>query len=565
MGKVGINIDGSARYPERNRLLPILLAGLLFPDPFYAREPRPAAPPYRPVVGRTGPAVSFSGDVRLLPASRPETLQETPRFRTASTAGTLLRSPLALLDPVRREFSPTGAMPGPLLQFAGMDLAGYGSGFPPDPNGDVGSDHYVQAVNTSIAIFSKAGVQLAAFRYNDFFRNPTPTGTLCDSYNRGDPIVLYDSLAGRWIVSDFAWASTSGPFYECLAVSKTSDPVLGGWWKYAFLAHATLLNDYPKLSVWPDAYYLTADLFTYSSNEFQGNRVWALNRSEMLNGLPFSYISFDLASTRPTLLPSHQHGTAPPIGAPNYLVRLADSGILHLFRFHVDWTSPAAGSTLTGPVEISVAPWTERLALIPQKNSTTSLDALGDRLMMYNRYSRLGGVESLWLNHTVDSGGIAGIRWYQIQDPGGSAPGIRQQGTFQPDSNHRWIASMALDKDGNMAMGYSVSGASLFPSIRYAGRLAGDPLGELTQSETSLFEGTGPQSTLCGGRPCDRWGDYSSMNVDPIDGCTFWYTNEYFTEDSPGSWKTRIGTFRFPSCQPNPPPPNRYHFPFVYR
>jgi len=177
-------------------------------------------------------------------------------------------------------------MPTPLENFKGFDLANWGSGWPPDPNGDVGPNHYIQAVNTSIGIFSKSGTFQAAFTFDYFFEG---TGTACDNSNQGDPIVLYDSLANRWLISDFAWANVdNGPYYACIAVSKTADPVSGGWWQYALQAHPSYLHDYPKLAVWPDAYYMSANLFDLfnggTAYTWQGVRVWALNRDDMIAG-----------------------------------------------------------------------------------------------------------------------------------------------------------------------------------------------------------------------------------------------------------------------------------------
>ncbi|MDP2990140.1 MAG: hypothetical protein Q8O57_06195, partial [Kiritimatiellota bacterium] len=337
-------------------------------------------------------------------------------------------------------------MPTPLENFKGLDLANWGSGWPPDSNGDVGPNHYIQAVNTSIGILSKSGTLQAAFTFDYFFEG---TGTPCDGSNRGDPIVLYDSLANRWLIGDFAWTNVdNGPYYECIAVSKTADPISGGWWQYALLAHPTYLNDYPKLAVWSDAYYMSANLFDLFNGgtgyTWQGVRVWALNRDDMISGAPaVRNVFFDLSpsSGYGSLLPSHLHGAPPPAGTPNFFASIDEPNLFHLWKFHVDWNTPA-NSTFTGPTDLTVANFVmpcdaaNILACVPQQGGE-AVDALGDRLMMQLQYRNIGGVESLWANHTVANSSVVGhptgIRWYEIRNPNGT-PVVYQQGTFQPDT-----------------------------------------------------------------------------------------------------------------------------------
>jgi subtilisin-like proprotein convertase family protein len=229
----------------------------------------------------------------------------------------------------------------------------------------------------------------------------------------------------------------------------------------------------------------------------------------------------------------------------------ATNTTLALWKFHVDWVTPA-NSTFTGPTTINVSAYTLPTSEVPQPSPGTPLDNLGDRLMSALQYRNLGGVEALWANHSVVSGGITGVRWYEIRTPN-ATPTVFQQNTFQPDTTHRWMGSLAVDQSGNMAVGYSVSSSSLMPSIRYAGRLITDTLNTLPQSETTLITGTGVQSEYLG-QSLDRWGDYSSMSVDPSDDCTFWYTTEYY-EATGFDWQTRIGSFKFPSCGTTPPTP----------
>lgn len=261
----------------------------------------------------------------------------------------------------------------------------------------------------------------------------------------------------------------------------------------------------------------------------------------MMNGT-LSEVHFDLSISYFGLLPSHLRGTLPPSGSPGFFL---SAGIntpdtrLNLWKFHVDWGNPAS-STFTGPTVLTVGSYSYPSFSVPQLGTSQRLDTIGLRLMMQLQYRNIGGTESLWANHTTASGGVTGVRWYEIRNPNG-APTIYQQSTFQPDSNYRWLGSLAVDRDGNMAIGYSLSSSSTYPAIVYAGRLASDPLSTLSQGETRLIAGTGAQTDY------DRWGDYSAMSIDPTDNCTFWHTNEYY-ETTGLNWQTRIGSFKFPSC-----------------
>ena len=453
-------------------------------------------------------------------------------------------------DPVAQKSLGTGEMPAPLSSFAGLDHQNWGAGWPPDTNGDVGPVYYIQTVNTSIGIYTKTtGARVAAFTFDTFFDG---TGTPCDANNQGDPIVLYDPQADRWIITDFAWSNLmSGPYYECIAVSQTNNPVTGGWYMYGFMANANYLDDYPKLGVWPDAYYMSVNLFdctnsTCSTATWQGVQVYAFKRAALLAGQALTSVSFNLsaASNYGALLPSNLRGAQPPAGSPNYFISADENwsgsnDVLHLWKFHVDWNTPG-NSTFTGPTDLVAASFVMPTGSVPQL-SGESLDTLGDRLMMQLQYRNLGGTESLWVNHTVSTGGVTGIRWYELRAPN-TTPIIYQQGTYQPDTTYRWMGSIAVDAQGNAAIGYSASSSSMYPAIRYAGRLAGDPLGQLTQGEATLIAGTGSQS---GGY--NRWGDYSALTVDPVDDCTFWYTTEYYITTG-SNWQTRIGSFKFPGC-----------------
>jgi hypothetical protein len=521
-------------------------------------------------------AVSFEGGVRRLAQIRPVALPALPELGVAESTRA---GRVALSDPaVQRARAKSGSPPGPnmpnaIQNFAGLDFNTWGAGYPPDTNGDVGPNDYVQAVNTSVGIFSKSGTRLAAFTFNALWLK-AGSGTPCDTNNNGDPVALYDAQADRFIVADFAWANLQGgPYYECIAASKTGDPT-GDWWLYAVRADDDghkWLNDYPKLGVWPDGIYMSANMFECqdslcSANTYQGARAWALNRDDLYSGAALRVVRFDAGAGYFTLLPSNIRLSAPGgqspalaegafrfylpailsgqrAAGPNYFVSNDFSCCgLDVFKFHVDWANPAA-STFSSPTLVNVAGYNDP-PNVPESGAP-DLDSLGGRLMMQNQYRNVGGNESLWIAQTVDN--PTGIRWYQLDVTGSMvATTPVQQGTYKPDSNYRWMPSLAVDKFGNMAVGYSVSSANQHPDIRYAGRLASDPLGTLGQGETTLMSGGGSQ-TNCFLGTCTRWGDYSAMTVDPVDGCTFWYTTEYYAADG-GDWQTRIGSFRFAGC-----------------
>ncbi|HEY3204014.1 MAG TPA: hypothetical protein VGL03_10180 [Thermoanaerobaculia bacterium] len=427
-----------------------------------------------------------------------------------------------------------------------FDGLGVGGGYtpdaaPPDTNGAVGATQYVQWVNEAFAVYSKTtGARL----YGPAAGNTiwTGFGGPCQSSNDGDPIAQYDKAANRWVMTQLAVSST--PYTQCLAVSTTSDAT-GSWNRYAF-SYGTQFNDYPKLGVWPDAYYITYNIFT---STFQGSKLCALDRAKMLAGQAATQQCFQLSSSFGGVLPADlDSATAPPAGAPNYMLNFGNNS-LNLWKFHVDWATPA-NTTLTGPTSIPVAAFTSACgggACITQPSTSQKLDSLGDRLMYRLAYRNFGTYESLVVNHSVKVSGnrrnqVVGVRWYELRSPN-ATPTVYQQGTYSPDSNRRWMGSIAMDKVGDIALGYSVSSASLFPSIRYTGRVPTDPLGTM-ELESNLYDGTGSQL-----QNLNRWGDYSAMAIDPVDQCTFWYTTEYLKTSGTFNWSTRIGHFKFPGCQ----------------
>lgn len=441
---------------------------------------------------------------------------------------------------------------------------------PPDTDGEIGYDpatgkkYYVGWVNTAYAIWdvTTAPTRLITATGNSLW---TGFGGPCETTNDGDPIVLFDQLANRWFMSQFALPNidtNNGPFYQCIAVSQSGDPT-GAYHRYAYLWSNTKLNDYPKFGVWPDGYYMSINQFNAPTFNWGGAGVAVFDRARMLSGLSASMISFDLFSVNDNFggqLPSDLDGsTLPPPGTPNYFYEVDDSTIspglgpdaLRIWKFHVDWTTPANstfGVNGTPNYTLTVSPFNvicpSTRSCVPQPGTSARLDAIGDRLMHRAAYRIVNGQERVVLNHTVDAGSArAGVRWYEVREVG-TSPVIYQQSTYAPaDTEHRWMASLALDHVGNIALGYSVSSGAVHPGVRYTGRLDSDPLGVMAQGEASLIEGTGSQTDSAA-----RWGDYSAMSVDPVDDCTFWYTQEYYATLSARDWHTRIGSFKFPNC-----------------
>jgi hypothetical protein len=412
------------------------------------------------------------------------------------------------------------------------------TGDPPDTNGSVGKTHFVQWVNTALAVFDKSTGQriLGPIDGNLLW---TGFGGNCEHFNDGDPIVLYDKVADRWLLTQFA--VTQPPFSQCIAVSTSPDPT-GAYARYEYQFQD--FNDYPKFGVWPDAYYGTFNMF--SGNNFVGAKACAFERAKMLAGDAARMQCFDLAN-QGGLLPSDMDGAMPPpTGSPNYLMNFGNDQ-LNLWKFHVDWTNPGS-STFTGPTTIGTAPFQIACNNAPnpgecvvQPDTTELLDTLSDRLMFRLAYRNFGDHEVLVVNHAVAVAAASGVRWYELRDPGGT-PTIFQQGTYAPDGAFRFMASIAMDKAQNMLMGYSVSGQQIFPSIRFTGRSAADPLNQMA-AEQATVNGTGAQTNP------ERWGDYSSMSIDPTDDCTFWFSTQYQGTTGQFNWQTSIIPVKFSSCQ----------------
>ncbi|MEW6758928.1 MAG: carboxypeptidase regulatory-like domain-containing protein, partial [Acidobacteriota bacterium] len=475
----------------------------------------------------------------------------------------------------RPESSPSGdgalqshpgllAMPGTVAEFAGIsNLAGVA---PPDTQGDIGPSHYVQWVNLHLAAWSinRSTTPFGATLVLGPITGTTIWSSLggpCAANNDGDPIVLWDRFRNRWVISQF---NLPDPYYQAIAVSQTADPT-GSWYLYCFQYDATNMNDYPKFGIWPDGYYMTVNQFANMSS-WAGAGLCVFEADKMINGDPTArMLKVDLGainSNYGSILPAHFEGMAnPPAASPCYFLEVDDGAwipgypndALRLWEGHVNWVAGTFTVGVAGePNQILDTAAFDPLCVgnrncIPQPGTTQRLDSLGDRLMYRLQYRNFGSYEAMVVNHSVDVGsGRSGVRWYELRKSGTGPWSIFQQGTYAPtDGLSRWMGSAAQDHMGNLAVGYSVSDASsMYPSIYYAGRLASDPAGDLTQGEALMYLGAASQTGV------NRWGDYSTMSIDPDDDCTFWYTTEYSTGS--WNWATRIGAFKYGTCSVGP-------------
>jgi hypothetical protein len=585
-----------------------------------AVSPRAAAQPTarsQPLTPKFSTAVAFdvSPPLRSLPRVArpltfpPDTLLEVREQGPEGPKAHRVKPHSA--DRALQLFSPTTpTIPAPLLTFEGLSNVDNFNIFgfrvnPPDPNGEAGPNNYVEIINLVFAVYDKAGSLLVG---------PIDTGSLWAGFPiedctdpSGDPVVVYDQLEDRWLLSQFTTRGMNPdgtfnglPFYDCVAISQTGDPT-GAYFRYAFItsvagSESTFFPDYPKYGVWKKSYLLTTRDFG-SEGEY-GISVYALEKNKMIDGNPNAravhfFLDSDVVDLNligDGLLPADLDGTRQPKeDAPVPIVGTQDDNAsygatfdaLNIWELSVKWkANPEASIILNTQLPVasfdSIFPCgvvpsqfpgqpTGRDCL-PQPGITDGgqfLDILSYRQRPTFRlaYRNFGTYESLVTNQSVEAlPGVAGARWYEIRRTGGSYS-LYQQGTYAPnDGVHRWMGSIAQDKNGNMALGYSVvNGTTVFPGIRYTGRLSGDPLGQMTLGEGTIIDGAGVQTTLN-----SRWGDYTDMNVDPTDDCTFWYVNEYYqvsgvplpspTPPLPppfttAPWQTRVGSFKLPGCE----------------
>jgi hypothetical protein len=480
-------------------------------------------------------------------------------------------------DGALQMFNRTPTIPGPLQTFEGManqdnfNVFGFRVN-PGDPNGEVGPNNFVEMINLVFAIYDKAGNLLVG---------PIDTGSLWTGFPitdctdpSGDPVVLYDQFMDRWLLSQF---TTAGPeFFNCVAISTTSDPT-GSYYRYAFSTGPNF-PDYPKYGNWTDSYVITTREFGPTIE--YGIGVYALEKNKMVDGHPDArsvrfFIDGNVPDQLPLvgdgLLPADVDGKQKPktdTAIPILGTQDDDSDYgatfdaINIFDLYVKWRStPIASLALNTQLPTasfdSIFPCTPTARdCLPQPGvpvgDARDLDILSYRQRPTFRlaYRNFKTYESLVTNQSVEATpGVAGARWYEIRRDGAGTYTLYQQGTYAPgDGVHRWMGSIAMDKKGNMALGYSVvNGTDVFPGIRYTGRLNGDALGQMTLGEGTIIDGSGIQRTTN-----SRWGDYTDITVDPTDDCTFWYVNEYYTlagqMSSTAGWQTRIGTFKLPGC-----------------
>ncbi|MEO8801978.1 MAG: Ig-like domain-containing protein [Rudaea sp.] len=528
----------------------------------------------------------YDGDLRDLP----QTYVVTDYYRMLNefeSPPDLKPHPQTPSSPQQANSFPLAPMPAASATFAGV---GYndtvnggraGGGFPPDTNGDVGSTYYIQSVNTAIGIFDKTtGARTAAFTINQLW-SVSGTSTVCLNKNDGDPVVLHDARNDRWILTDFAFGFSGSnpqkPFYQCIAVSKTGDPVSGGWYFYAVQMDtgasggppANTLNDYPKFGLWNDGcLYMGANGFTSAGGAYGGAIFASFNTANLYAGSALTssigYLPYNSANSYPfSMFPADllgsSAGSLPPAGTPEYFVAQSQNSYAFNVRKFTPGANCGAGGTLGAAKAVNQTSFSLNSStsdIVPQKGTAIALDSLEDRLMQRVQYRKIGSAESIWVVHSVGNGSSivpTQSQWAQIDVTGGTvATTPVQQQIFAPDTTKsRWMAGIAVDGQGNAAMGYSRSSSTDYPSIYVAGRLVTDPLNDLPQSEIALVSGGGSQTNNCGGAACSRWGDYSSMTIDPTDDCTFWFTDEYYdttANGSAGNWQTRIGSFKFPLC-----------------
>jgi hypothetical protein len=426
------------------------------------------------------------------------------------------------------------------VDFDGIPAQNYA---PSDSNLAVGPNHIVETVNVRLAVYNKSGTLLSGpTNFTTFF---APLGGNCFG-GASDPIVNYDRLADRWVISDIGYTG-SAPFLECVAVSKTNDPT-GAYFLYSYSFGSTL-NDYPKLSVWPTtsngAYLATYNLF--GPGGFMGADICAFDRTKMLVGTPSAA---QLCKTTPNTeggyLPSDMDGpTAPTDGTPGVFISWQNTnpGQLYLRKLTLNFAGGTA--TLSAPTTISVANFVQACGgCVPQTGTTQTLDTLSDRVMYRFAVRHFADHDRAVVNHAVQTGtgSQVAVRWYELYDPAGAVT-VNQQGTFAPDTTYRWMASIAEDKNGDIGVGYSASSSSIHPGIRFTGRVPTDPSGTM-ETEASILVGTGSQS----GNGLARWGDYTAMQVDPVDDCTFWYVDQYEKVTGSFNWNTNIGSFAFTGC-----------------
>ena len=459
----------------------------------------------------------------------------------------------------------------PTTATVGVNVLGLGVGFPgftiagapPDPNLAVGDTQVVQWVNSSFAIFDKTtGATIAGpFLGNTLWAG---FGGQCQTRNSGDPVAQWDKIAHRWVLMQPVFTA---PFFSCIAVSTTADAT-GTYYRFAF-PQINGFPDYPKLGVWIDGYYTTQNIFNNSGTAYLGVEPCAFEKAKLLVGDSTAKMICVFDTSNGTLfddgfLPADIDSPEllPPAGTPEVFLGSIDNfaSETHVYEYtmkpdFVAGTAVFTGTNGANPITVNsfIGACNFGGACIPQQGTATRLDSLADRLMYRLAFRRTVNSANVPVNHYLvshsiglgTSGGVPiAERWYEFRAPNSNltALSVFQQGTYNPDATNRWMGSLAMDKTGNIILGYSTSSSTVFPSINFASRAPTDALGTLG-TESLLFAGTGSQRATS-----NRWGDYTSMSIDN-DGCTMWYTDEYYvTPNVTFAWATRVASLKVPTC-----------------
>ena len=461
---------------------------------------------------------------------------------------------------------------GRLDASVGLNLLGVGNGFPnysvpdapPDTNAAVGDTQVVEWVNVSYAVFDKTtgAIDLGPVEGNQLWAG---FGGYCQASNDGDIIAQWDHAAHRWVLHQNV--IYSNPATACFAISTTPDAT-GTYYRFAFPLnnqHGDTFPDYPKLGTWTNSYVQTQNNFGQGGTN---SNPCVYDRIKMLAGdASAGQVCFQLTADHSLLPADIDSPTPPPTGQDVFLIGTLgnpDNAHIALYSIHIDWSNPN-GASITGNnhsqlIAVPAYNVIPQGPAVPQKGTSDLLGGLGDRLMYRFAYyddplpvSTATDIahqpfQHWYVSHSVRAaGGQIGMRWYEFRAPQRTVPVtslvLFQSGTYAPDSNYRWMGSLAQDKMGDIALGYSLSSTTVYTSVAFTGRLKTDPIGQMG-AEQIIFAGTGSQSDTS-----NRWGDYSSMSIDGSDGCTFWYAQEYYVV--PGAtfnWSTRVASIKFSNC-----------------
>lgn len=449
----------------------------------------------------------------------------------------LFRDRTAVRDEALQSSLPNPAALAVATVGSNFDGMSYTAVCPADPTVSVGPNHVLQMINGSsgayLKVWNKTGTQLLAQTYMDVI---TGKGGL------GDPVALYDQLADRFVITEFANKPETGSEGLVVAVSKTNDPT--GLWNVYFFSYS-LFPDYPKFTVWHDGYYCKTNDF--QRNRYKGATIWAFDRAAMLSGAVSASVqrfSLGTANKYFSMCPVGLSGATPaPSGTGGLFAYINDNtwsgsatDSVGLIECKVNFVTPA-NSVLVTKASLAVAANSLTAPTITQPGGGQSLDALANRVMNQPQYRNFGTSESIVLAHLVNSNNAAGVRWYELKHPANWA--VNQQATYQPDANHRFMASININAAGDIGLAYNISSTTVFPSIRFTGRLACDPLNTMTAAESVLAAGTVSSSCV------NRYGDYNHLVVDPADNSSFWMTGMY---NKASSWTTRVGSFNLGVC-----------------